>query len=642
MTPKIYSLLVFLILFWFYCLYWGFKSQKQVQTPVSFYIFDRQLPGWVYVLVATGTIFSGWIFFVHPALIFFNGLPYATTSLCAIGIPLIGILFSKRQWMLSKKYGFVTPGEMMSAYFKSDLIRILIVIITLGFAIPFVAMQLALGGILFSILTNNIIPVASGSLLIGIVIVTYLSLGGMRSIFYIDTLQFLFLIFGIVSLGFITIDLIGGWDLLNESLSRISNIKKNIFNTKETYGAYLSIPSTIKLSSIVNPDNIFNGVWSSSLIISFVFGLSGILMSPNFSMLTFSSKNTEPFATQQIWFSGFLIGFVLLFFTILIGAGSILLGGNEVINASGNNISKILSDNIFPDKIVSLVPNLINITGDYSPLLFGILIISSFAAIQSSSYFYLSSSAIVNRDIIKRFFLKNMNNKMQIFSSRIIMGLFFIVSLTFSFQPIESIINLGSFSIAVACQMFVPLLAVCFFPWLTKHGVSFGILVGIFAVFLTEGIGQTVMGDVLKWNKWPLTIHSSVWGVIFNIIAAVSISFITQDSKETNSKNKFHEFINEYKDNSFIRRSLKPSAWVVAIAWVFFALGPGTLVGNNIFGKPGNIETWSFGIPSIWVWQIISWILGILLIWFLAVKMEMSTSLNKKIDPQTDDIGNRS
>ena len=179
MTPKIYSLLVFLILFWFYCLYWGFKSQKQVQTPVSFYIFDRQLPGWVYVLVATGTIFSGWIFFVHPALIFFNGLPYATTSLCAIGIPLIGILFSKRQWMLSKKYGFVTPGEMMSAYFKSDLIRILIVIITLGFAIPFVAMQLALGGILFSILTNNIIPVASGSLLIGIVIVTYLSLGGM-------------------------------------------------------------------------------------------------------------------------------------------------------------------------------------------------------------------------------------------------------------------------------------------------------------------------------------------------------------------------------------------------------------------------------------------------------------------------------
>ena len=86
------------------------------------------------------------------------------------------------------------------------------------------------------------------------------------------------------------------------------------------------------------------------------------------------------------------------------------------------------------------------------------------------------------------------------------------------------------------------------------------------------------------------------------------------------------------------RRSLKPSAWIVTVAWLFFALGPGNLVGNNIFGKPGNIETWSFGIPSLWVWQIISWVLGIVLIWFLAVKMEMSTSPDKKIISQTEDI----
>ena len=64
------------------------------------------------------------------------------------------------------------------------------------------------------------------------------------------------------------------------------------------------------------------------------------------------------------------------------------------------------------------------------------------------------------------------------------------------------------------------------------------------------------------------------------------------------------------------------------------------LIGNNIFGKPGNIETWSFGIPSLWVWQIISWALGIMLIWFLAKNMEMSTSPDKKIIAQTEDFGN--
>ena len=637
MSPKFYSLIVFLILFWFYCLYWGFKTQKKITSPVDFLIFSRELPGWSYIIMSTGLIFSGWIFFVHPSLIFFNGIPYSMTSLCVVGIPLIGILFSKRQWMLSKKYGFVTPPEMFGVYFKSEIIRILIVIITIGFAIPFIAMQLALGGAAFSVLTNNIIDASSGSVLIGLVIVTYIILGGIRSLFYIDTVLFLFLIFGIIAIGFITVDLIGGWDLMNESLSRISNIKENIFNTKENYGAYLAVPGSIKFSEIVKNSMVYNGVWTSSMIFTFVFALGGILLSPNFSMLTFSSREVGPFAGQQIWFSGFLIGFILIFFTIIIGLGSILLGGNEIINISGNNISRILPENLFPNEIVNLVPILINIVGDYSPLLFGILAICSFAAIQSTGYFYLSTGAIVNRDIVKNFFFKNMNSKTQIFFTRILVGLFFIISVLFSLQPIEAIINLGSLALGIACQMFVPLLAICYIPWLTKHGVSLGIVVGIFTVIMTESLGQTIFGNFIIWDKWPLTIHSSVWGVFFNMLAALSISFITQDVKETNYKQKFHDFIDDFKSNSMFRRSLKPSAWIVTIAWMFFALGPGVLVGNNIFGKPGNIETWSFGIPSLWVWQIISWVLGVVLLWFLAEKMEMSTSPDRKIVPQTED-----
>ena len=366
-------------------------------------------------------------------------------SLAAIGIPLIGILFSKRQWMLSKRYGFVTPGEMIGTYFKSDLLRILIVVITLGFAIPFIAVQLALGGALLSVVTNNGIASGSGSVLIGLAIVVYISLGGLRSIFYIDTLQFLFFIFGIITLGFITVDLVGGWDLLNESLSRVSNIKKDMFNIKENYSAYLSVPGSIKLTEILDGRLVYNGLWTSSLIFSFIFGLSGILMSPNFSMLTFSSKEVSPFATQQIWFSGFLLGFVLMFFTIVIGLGSVLLGGSEAINTSGNNISKIIPESLFPNEILNVVPSIINVTGDYSPLLFGVLAICSLAAIQSSSYFYLSTSAIVNRDILKKFFIKNMNNKEQIFSTRILIGVFFIFSLIVSLQPIQTITSIFSF-----------------------------------------------------------------------------------------------------------------------------------------------------------------------------------------------------
>ena len=67
--------------------------------------------------------------------------------------------------------------------------------------------------------------------------------------------------------------------------------------------------------------------------------------------------------------------------------------------------------------------------------------------------------------------------------------------------------------------MFVPLIAICYIPWFTKQGVSLGIIVGIIAVIFTESVGQTLFADVIVWNKWPLTIHSSAWGVFFNIIA---------------------------------------------------------------------------------------------------------------------------
>ena len=146
-------------------------------------------------------------------------------------------------------------------------------------------------------------------------------------------------------------------------------------------------------------------------------------------------------------------------------------------------------------------------------------------------------------------------------------------------------------------------------------------------------------GNIINWNSWPLTIHSAIWGVFFNLLAAISISFITQDVREKNHKQKFHDFIDDYKSSSMSRRSLKPSAWIVTIAWIFFALGPGAIVGNNLFGKPGNIESWSFGMPSIWVWQIIFWLLGVVLVWFLAFKMEMSTSPSKVIISRTEDAG---
>ena len=98
---------------------------------------------------------------------------------------------------------------------------------------------------------------------------------------------------------------------------------------------------------ILDNDLNYGGIWTSSMILTFVLAISGIIISPSFSMLVFSSREVKSIGTQHVWFSSFLIGFILIFFTSAIGIGSIFLGSNEVINQTGNNISNVLPGNIY-------------------------------------------------------------------------------------------------------------------------------------------------------------------------------------------------------------------------------------------------------------------------------------------------------
>ena len=48
--------------------------------------------------------------------------------------------------------------------------------------------------------------------------------------------------------------------------------------------------------------------------------------------------------------------------------------------------------------------------------------------------------------------------------------------------------------------------------------------------------------------------------------------------------------------------------------------------GGNVFGNP-HAKTWIMGVPSLWAWQMMWWALGVLVLWFLAYRLQMSTPL---------------
>jgi hypothetical protein len=128
--------------------------------------------------------------------------------------------------------------------------------------------------------------------------------------------------------------------------------------------------------------------------------------------------------------------------------------------------------------------------------------------------------------------------------------------------------------------------------------------------------------------------------MIFNLSVCVIVSAMTQNEADRAHRMTYHNFLRDHTSLSADKKKLVPWAWGITLAWLFFGIGPGAVIGNDIFGAPNaGVAGWTFGIPSIWAWQILFWGLGVAMMWFLAYKMEMSTMPDKEVEALIEDIG---
>lgn len=654
MGTHVYWLFFFVLLYWGYCITIGVRGFLKAKSGTDYFIAGRQLNIWVFVLAATATSFSGWTFVGHPALIWRDGLPYGYASFYVLTIPFTGVLFLKRQWLMGKRYGYVTPGEMYQDYFNSETMRILTVIVALFFSIPYLGIQLRASGVLFNILTDGLFSVTVGMWLLACVVALYVALGGLRSVAYVDTAQCLLLWGGIIGLGVIAVNFAGGWNSLTGKFGDIVNLihsggtqipswadpeaikvflankKAAIKLTPDGYSHLVAVPGVIQW--VPSGGQAVGGTWTGFMILTYMFALMGIHASPAFSMWAFANKNPKPFPLQQVWASTLGIGFALFIFTAMQGMGGWVMALMK--NGAGDGTILPLAD-LMGGKQANLVPYLIHLMKDTAPFLVGLLAICALAAMQSTGAAYMSTaSGMLTRDIVKRHIKKDMTEVQQTHWGRITVVIVVGSALIFASIVPGAIVMLGGLAVSYGFMMYPALIAVCYWPFLTRQGVVTGLISGIIAVTLTF---KFKFG--LPWGAYPLTLHCAGWGILFNLPVAIMVSFFTQpDKAETERRQGFHDFIDKHTALPPEKKSLVPVGWVITIIWFLFAIGPFCVIGNTIFGDPMKPATWFMGMPSIWIWQIVWWIFGIFMMWFLAYKLEMSTNVPEEFEALKHDI----
>ena len=623
---KLSWLLLFVLGYWSYCIFWGWKGARQARTATDYFIANRSIGLWVFVLAATATSFSGWTFVGHPGTIYSVGLPYAFASFYAITIPLTGVIFLKRQWLLGKRYGYITPGEMFSDYYRTDWMRLLTVLIALVFSIPYLGIQLRASGLLFNRLLEDtalqgsfVGTVEGGAILLSVVVFIYVASGGLRSVAYVDCAQCILLALGIVALGLVAIDLVGGWESFKQGLAELARQSPNMvaIPTRPESASFLERTGTLFWDASGGP-------WTGLMILTYMFALMGIQSAPAFSMWAFANKDPRPFPWQQVFASSIVIGGILFFFTAFQGlAGTImdrgLLPAVERLGIPLSETGKPMSD--------YLVPYLIDTLANTAPWLLGLLAVCALAAMQSTGAAYMSTaSGIITRDLYRHFFAREASHQAQVLVGRISVAVIIGLALMVGLASGDLLVLLGGAAVSYGFQMWPALLGICYVRFFTSAGVVSGLIVGVIAVTVTY---VTQLGGFIGIGRYPLTIHSAGWGILFNLMTTVLVSAFTQPQGESaRHRDSHHEFIRSHTQLDQAKRKWKKPVWALAVIWFLFAIGPFAVLGNET-----DPAAWSFGIPTLWVWQIVWWMIGCVVMYLLAFKLEMSTAPETQVVP---------
>ena len=646
MSEKSVWLFLFILLYAAFCFFWGVRGSKfNSENPDKYYLADKKVSSWVFFFAATAATFAGFTIISQSSLIFNDGFQYVGTAFIAITVPLGSLFFFKRQWMLSRKFGYITPGEMYFDYYKSDTLRIITVLVTFFVAIPLLAVFFGATGFLVNVLSDGYISRDLGMWVISTIVLFYVTRGGFKSVVSVGVVQSWLYFITVIILGLIIYYFVGNFEVFGQALSKLASTSISNWGNTNGYGGgdyngYFALPGVIQWVGGLGKNSAVGGPWTAMMIFTFTLSFMGVVLSPSFSMWSYSAKHPKVFSYYQVWGSAVAIGFILFIFSTYQGIGASLLGANSEINNSGLSINTVLPELSQKDHTL-LIYNIINLMDNSALWLTGLLAVGVIAAIQSTSAaFLMTSGSIITRDLYKTYVNKNITWKNELVAVRLITMLIFLASLYLATFAKPAMVIFSGISISIAFQFLIVLLGLVWFPWITRGAAISGIIIGIIIVILTETIGQQISGNRLPWGRWPLTIHSGVWGLIFNVFICFSVSAFSVLAKidtDREHRQKFHDFLNDHMGLHPSRTKLRSFAYVIALIWLFFGAGPGQVLGNNFFGDPGGgYEAWILKIPSIWGYQLIWWFFGIGLIWFLASKMDLSTLPNRPI--QANDL----
>ncbi|TSI10722.1 sodium:solute symporter [Lysinibacillus sp. BW-2-10] len=461
-------------------LFIAYLSRSGKQTNMgSYFLGDRKMGGIVSALSYSATTYSAFMLVGLAGLTYNGGVGALGFELIYLmGVSLVAF-FGPRFWVVGKKYGYITPSEMLGDRYENRLVAVVVSITSCLFLIPYSAVQLSGVGYLLQGMTNNEISYTTGVVIATVVAIIFSYIAGIRSVAWTDSLQAIFMIITSTIVVLILVHSLGGF---NEFFGTIETERPN----------HLTVPG--------------NGFWSFVTFLGmtipwFFFSLSN----PQVSQRLYMPASLKSLRTM-------LMGFMI--FGLIYTLVAVMWGFSAVV--------------MFPNLEKADLATPMVLSSDAVPPILGVIVMVGIvaAAISTIDSILLTLSSLFARDVYGHF-KKESTDAMQLRVGKIVIPIIAILAYLFAELELDLIAVLSVASSA-GLLVVVPSIIGTFF-W--KRGTAAGVLTSV----IVSGLIVIIL-ELFKLK--PLGLASGMWGITISTILFIGVSLITKAPEQ-----KANEFI---------------------------------------------------------------------------------------------------
>ncbi len=435
-------------------------------TVGDYYLGGRDVSGVVAGLSYAATTYSAFMLVVLTGLTYRGGIGALGFELIYFAGLTLLVIFAPRFWLVAKRWGFISPAEMVGARYGSRGVARLMAAVSLVFLLPYCTTQMAGIGLLLSGVTGGQISLFEAIAVGAGLAMFWAVVAGLRSVAWTDAaLSVVMVVSGLLAVGF-AISTLGGWGPF-------------LATAQADHAQWLEVPGP--------------GLWSFGTFIAlsfpwFFFALSN----PQVSQRLFILRDFTAMRRMILW----VLGFGLLFTLV-----AVIWGFAALQLAPGLENTSMATPALLTSGAVPLWVSLLLILGILS------------AAVSTLDSIALTVGAMVARDFVRRD--QDASDARQIMAGRAVMVVVILFASYFALQQARIVDQLAALS-AAGLLVAVPAIIGAFF-W--SRGTAAGALAsmaggGAFALWLALIQGVSVFNPMLSF---------SVAGVSLGLFVVVSL-----------------------------------------------------------------------------------------------------------------------